>query len=225
MKKLMLVTMMLVVGLVLVLDANATDPNFDTKTGIVFMPRVTIDHKDAYTDVELLLNPDNTYEILAATPENEDKIYAIGKRGPAGGIVFYITDGGKHGLEAAPEDQAVIATWGCFSKIIVGADGFDVGTGEQNTIDILEQCNVPGIAADIAGNYTLEDYIDWFLPSWQELNFLYFQRAVVGGFENANYWSSTQFSTFDAWFQSFENGGQSTSTKNSGYRVRAIRSF
>ena len=216
---------MLIIGLMLTFNANAADPNFDTNTGIVVMPRVTLDHKEAYTDVELLLNSDNTYEILTATPENTGRVYIIGKRGPAGGIVFYITEGGKHGLEAAPEDQAMIANWGCFSQLIEGADGVDIGIGEQNTINILEQCNVPAIAAEFARNYALGDYHDWFLPSWEELNLLYFQRVAVGGFVNANYWSSTQFSSFDAWYQSFENGGQSTDTKNAGYRVRVIRTF
>ena len=31
--------------------------------------------------------------------------YVVGDVGPAGGIVFYVTDGGLHGLEAAPADQ------------------------------------------------------------------------------------------------------------------------
>jgi len=30
--------------------------------------------------------------------------YAVGDTGPAGGIVFYTSDGGLHGLEAAPAD-------------------------------------------------------------------------------------------------------------------------
>ena len=38
---------LIVAGLVLVINANATDPNFDTTTGIVSMPRVTINNKDA----------------------------------------------------------------------------------------------------------------------------------------------------------------------------------
>ena len=33
--------------------------------------------------------------------------YAIGDTGPASGIVLYVTGGGLHGLEAAPEDQTL----------------------------------------------------------------------------------------------------------------------
>ena len=168
MNKIMLATVMLVVGLVMVLDANATDPNYNTTTGIVFMPRVTVNNMDAYINVKLLLNSDGTYRILAATPENDAESYAIGDQGPAGGIVFYITDGGQHGLEAAPEDQATNADWGCYNTAIAGADGFNVGTGMQNTTDILAQCTEVDIAAEFASSYTLDGYNGWFLPSADE---------------------------------------------------------
>jgi hypothetical protein len=45
-------------------------------------------------------------------------IYAIGDTGPAGGIVFYITDDGLHGLEAAPADQSSGAEWGCIATLM-----------------------------------------------------------------------------------------------------------
>jgi hypothetical protein len=48
--------------------------------------------------------------------------YAIGDTGPAGGIVFYITDGGLHGMEATPDDQHE-GIGLCFSGVIPGADG------------------------------------------------------------------------------------------------------
>ena len=38
-------------------------------------------------------------------------IYEIGDVGPAGGWVFYVNEDGLHGLEAAPEDQAVHSPW------------------------------------------------------------------------------------------------------------------
>jgi len=225
MKKITLATVMLVTGLVMIFDANATDPNYDTTTGIVFMPRVTVNNKDAYINVELLLNPDDTYRILTATPESQAKSYAIGGQGPAGGIVFYITDGGIHGLEAAPEDQAASADWGCYNTAIDGADGFKVGTGRQNTTDILAQCTEVGIAAQFANDYTLEGYNGWFLPSIEELKLLYYQRDLVGGFTHDNYWSSTENSSFYAWLQNFGSGGQTYSTKNATLNVRAVRAF
>jgi len=41
-----------------------------------------------------------------------DKLYAFGDTGPSGvGIVFYITDGGLHGLEASTNDQSILQVW------------------------------------------------------------------------------------------------------------------
>lgn len=216
---------LVIVGLILIFDVQAADPDYETKTGILFIPRGTINHKDAYINIKLLLNPDGTYRFLAATPEQDAKVYMIGGHGPAGGIVFYITDSGIHGLEAALEDIDSNAGWGCLDRVIEGTDGFSVGTGEQNTFDILAGCNEPGIAAERADNYRFGGYRDWFLPALDELTLLYFQREIVGNFIPENYWTSTEFSEFNAWIQSFANGGQSTRTKDTFLRVRPISTY
>jgi hypothetical protein len=148
---------------------------------------------------------------------------AIGNTGPAGGIVFHITDGGLHGLEAAPADQGY-APWGCYGTEIIDANWTVVGIGAQNTAAILAQCGT-GTAADMAGAYTLNGYDDWFLPSKDELNLLYGQRAVVGGFANDYYWSSSQYNSIHAWTQFFSNGNQYNDGKNNLFRVRAVRAF
>ncbi len=72
---------------------------------------------------------------------------AIGDTGPAGGIVFYIAGDCTHGLEAALVDQSSGAEWGCIDTTISGADGTIVGTGAQNTADIIAGCSELGIAA------------------------------------------------------------------------------
>jgi hypothetical protein len=151
--------------------------------------------------------------------------YSIGDTGPAGGIVFYTTDGGQHGLEAAPADQSIRKKWGCNGVEIAGADGTAVGTGAQNTADILAGCSETGTAAKIADAYTLGGYDDWFLPSKDELNLLYGQKAVVGGFAIVNYWSSTEVNSFDALPQHFSFGYQFPTSKNDKLRVRAVRTF
>jgi hypothetical protein len=48
---------------------------------------------------------------------------------------------------------------------------------------------------------------------------------VVGGFANNNYWSSTEYSSTDAWNQNFNNGNQNNNTKNNTLPVRAVRGF
>src|SRR5262249_33736647 len=80
--------------------------------------------------------------------------YAIGDTGPAGGLIFYInassaTDGWRY-LEAAPVDQSAGARWGCFRTLIAGARGTTIGTGRQNTRDMLAACTELGTAADLS---------------------------------------------------------------------------
>jgi hypothetical protein len=170
-----------------------------------------------------------------AEPDAEPGIYEIGDFGPAGGIVFYVTDGGLHGLEAAPVDQAATAPWGCIFTEIVGAEGITIGTGAQNTADILAPapsgCNTRPIAASVAADYAGPDgnsLGEWFLPSKDELNELYLQRAIVGDFTAIDgYWSSTEESPPSAWVQSFQNGNQFNLGKNESTvtGTRAVRAF
>lgn len=152
-------------------------------------------------------------------------LYSIGGTGPAGGKVFYITEGGLHGLEAAPVDQGS-GNWGCNGAGIVGADGTAVGTGTQNTVDILIGCGEFD-AARIADNYTLNGYSDWFLPSRDELNLMYvnLHDAGMGGFSTNCYWSSSEVSDFNAACQTFSDGNQGDLSKLTPLRVRAVRAF
>jgi len=151
-----------------------------------------------------------------------------------GGKVAYILqpeDAGydvnvQHGLIAAPDDQSFTATWGCAGTLISGADGTAIGTGNQNTIDIMAGCSTAGIAARLCGDLVLGVYDDWYLPSQDELNKLYINKVAIGGFQPAVYWSSTELEIDYAAAQYFNNGAQATSFKgNTTYCVRAVRAF
>jgi hypothetical protein len=168
---------------------------------------------------------DGTAWVSLSSQGSGDVLYAIGDTGPAGGIVFYTTDGGLHGLEAAPADQSAGAEWGCYETSISGASETAVGTDAQNTEDIIDDCSETETAARIADAYKLGGYDDWFLPSKDELNLLYQQKAVVGGFANDYYWSSTEVNSRNAWNQGFFNGYQSGYGKHYPLRVRAVRAF
>jgi len=148
----------------------------------------------------------------------------IGDTGPAGGKVFYITEGGLHGLEAAPVNQADIVPWGCYGTSIAGTSTA-VGTGAANTAKIVAGCAEANTAAKVADAYSLNGYDDWYLPSKDELDLLYDQKTVVGVFANANYWSSTESDIYNAWYQYFGDGSGNGYEKYSTLPVRAVRAF
>ena len=104
-------------------------------------------------------------------------------------------------------------------------DGTAIGTGAQNTIDIMNGCATAGIAASLCGDLVLGGYSDWYLPSIDELTQLYINRVAIGGFANNFYWSSTEIYFTDAWVQDFFYGIQDYSNKSNYYDVRAVRAF
>tara|TARA_R110002012_G_scaffold321857_1_gene551910 strand:- start:3558 stop:4475 length:918 start_codon:yes stop_codon:yes gene_type:complete len=151
-----------------------------------------------------------------------------------GGIIFYIDETGQHGLVAALEDlegTSGIYEWGCIYTNILGADGQNIGTGYQNTLDIVGGCSQISIAASEALAYELEGYNDWYLPSLNELQEMYSTIGIdwaegnSGGFETNWYWSSSEQSDTKAWLVYFDDGSTHTDHKYSTGGVRVIRSF
>ncbi len=151
-----------------------------------------------------------------------------------GGIVAYVLRPGdpgydtntQHGFIIPTFDQSTQAQWGCFATALPGADGNAIGTGNQNTIDIINGCTQSNIAARICYDLVFNGYNDWFLPSKDELNKLYLNRIVVGSFTNASYWSSSENGTNGSAFsQDFTTGVQTLSTRTNTFRVRAVRVF
>ena len=150
-----------------------------------------------------------------------------------GGIVAYILQAGdpgydanvQHGLIAAPSDQGS-APWGCFGTEISGADGTAIGTGAQNTVDIMNGCSEAGIAARLCGDLVLGGYSDWYLPSKDELNLLYLNKVAIGGFASSSYWSSTEANANEAWLNAFDlSFYQYSNQKYFSVPVRAVRAF
>ena len=152
-------------------------------------------------------------------------LYAVGDTGPAGGKVFYVTDGGTQGLEASLADS-VSAVWGCGGTDISGTSTA-VGSGAANTDAIIGGCTTEtdSTAAEVAKMYELNGFTDWFLPSQDELNLLYLQKDIVGGFAGDFHWSSSQASAGNAWYQDFDGGNQRDDTKGFSFGVRAVRAF
>jgi hypothetical protein len=148
-----------------------------------------------------------------------------------GGLVIStsISHGQTHGIVLAMQDQGSFA-WGCTSKNIIGTS-FAFGTGKSNT-DYIKIGNC-GDAAAACYNLDKNGYTDWYLPSLNELGFIYNNKASLnnslisnGGTILSNYyWSSTQLNNTNAFFLNFTNGGGISFTKTYSAPVRAMRSF
>jgi hypothetical protein len=149
-----------------------------------------------------------------------------------GGKVAYILQPGDpgyvagqiHGIIAASDNQSTGAPWGCLT-IIIGETTTALGAGPTNTSAILNDCGDPGIAAKICSDLVLNGYSDWFLPSKDELNKLYENKTMIGGFHSADYWTSSEVNDQIAWVQSFVNGLQGTNFRAYPSHVRAVRAF
>lgn len=153
-----------------------------------------------------------------------------------GGIVFFTYENGLHGLIASTADQSTGTYWNRGATTpynFIGARGDGIGAGLKNTSIIIGHMgrdDVGGYAATLCNEYSVTvsgvKYGDWYLPSKYELNLLYLQKAVVGGFANNYYWSSTENDFSSAWVQSFLNGIQGPqSTYTVLHFVRAVRAF
>jgi hypothetical protein len=152
-----------------------------------------------------------------------------------GGMIAYIYQQGDqgyisgevHGIIAAEVDQSSSAEWGCVGTLINGANEEFLGSGIQNTQDILLGCNTSGTAAEICSNLVLNGFSDWFLPSISELNKI---SSILSS--QSFYWSSTQYNGTifpgtpdnNAWACLPPNTSGPRS-KDLLYNVRAIRLF
>ncbi|MEI6050789.1 MAG: DUF1566 domain-containing protein, partial [Bacteroidota bacterium] len=142
-----------------------------------------------------------------------------------GGIIFWLDASGQHGLIAATADQSTGVAWTTFINTVSNAAKDGVNGGQTNTERIINQAGAGSYAAQLCANYRDGNYADWYLPSKYELNLLYLQKDVVGGFANNFYWSSTEGSNIDASGQFFNVGAQYFFSKGNMYYVRAVRAF
>jgi DUF1680 family protein len=159
-----------------------------------------------------------------------------GDIGPSGGFIFYknpnyAADGWRY-LEAAPFDQSAGAVWGSFRKLIPGARGTAIGSGRQNTADMLAGGVERGSAADLCANLKINGVAGWFLPSRDELSVMYRNLAAkgLGDFrtsgvrDNFSYWASSQQTADMSAHTDFADlGRQHGDDKDFPRRVRAIR--
>ncbi len=245
--------------------AKPTTTTVAPTTTTTVAPTTTTTTVAPTTTTTTTVAPTTTTTTVAPTCAPLISVCAVGDTGPGGGIVFYVasspfTQTGATGsmctnackyLEAAPTNWLSDAgdptrTWSAVANqetAVTGADATDIGSGYQNSLDIVAQSgNEPASsAAVLARNYTTGSKSDWFLPSNLELNELckYARTQTTGdtsvacassgtlraGFAAGGYRSSSEGLAFTAWYQRFNYGDQFNVNKDATFYVRPVRAF
>jgi len=158
--------------------------------------------------------------------------YKIGDTGPAGGIIFFdkgnTRDGWRY-LEAAPAntEKTCIMSGG----IMVSSKEQRVGFGKENTKSIMKYFEENGgevnTSAWICDNLVLNGFDDWYLPSSDELMYIYsnLYSNGFGNFKRDKYWSSTNWGLWAYHFIDFAKGEKGNDTSSYKHLVRAVRRF
>jgi hypothetical protein len=146
-----------------------------------------------------------------------------------GGIIFYVTDNGQHGLiadSADLHDTTDTITWANIDTTLLNASLSGTGGGYTNTERIVVNQGAGNYAANLCANDTTGGFGDWFLPSATELIILYQQQQVIGNFNSsATYWSSTENANTTASALNFSTGVSMSIPKATAGNVRAILAF
>ena len=181
---------------------------------------------DNLSDNEVVNNSQSTENSLSSNELTSTLTpsFSVGEKGPAGGIVFHVIENGLHGMEVAPIDSSS-AVWDFYGKSLPADTHNEVGAGKANTAAIIACSGESMNAGKVAGNYVLNNFNDWYLPSRDELKLLYGQKSFVSGFTSNIYWSSSEIGTAVAWSLDFIDGRQDYGQKDEVHGVRAIRTF
>ncbi|MCS5663793.1 MAG: DUF1566 domain-containing protein [Flavobacteriales bacterium] len=197
---------------------------------------------DSYYEWGCYGTTDGTEGCLDANATNYDVDATVQAEDEWGNLLCAYTS-----CDDVPSDGCLFAEWGVlgtfytpgdcssFGGTPCGGEGdMTMGTGLQNTLDIVSGCSETPIAASEALAYEAEGYNDWYLPSLYELIVMYMTigqggtNGNLGGFSNweNRYWSSSENATTPSAFSfNFGEGYMHLSSKISTGRVRVIRAF
>ncbi|MFM1864016.1 MAG: hypothetical protein RLZ26_2538 [Pseudomonadota bacterium] len=141
------------------------------------------------------------------------------------GSVYAGALGDNHLITTAADEG--LFTWNKGQGIwtVTGATSTNDGLANTNTLVALADAGAPYIAANACRALGSE----WYLPSRDELNVLYTNRAAIGGFDLSGswppgwYWSSSESVSDSSRYQRFSDGAQTTSFKHYGMSIRCVR--
>jgi hypothetical protein len=225
------------------INATPAGMSFNISTGALTGTPTTVASSTVYTITANNASGSAT-QTFTLTVSAAAVIYNVGDTGPGGGKIFYkaatpFACGPTLNLtctylEAAPPTGGVIdnagrawSTGGNQTVSVSGAYDVAIGTGYKNSLAIAAQSgNVAASSAAVqARAYAGGSKTDWYLPSKDELTELWTLKNTVGGFENTNYWSSSEFDPTNGWRRAFQGSSQSGGGKNNAFYYRPIRAF
>jgi hypothetical protein len=225
------------------INATPAGMSFNTITGALTGTPTSVASATAYTITATNASGSAT-QTFTLTVNAAAVIYNVGDTGPGGGKIFYkaatpFACGPSLNLsctylEAAPALNGVIdnagrawSTGGNQNISVPDANGIVIGTGYKNSLAIAAQTgNVTASSAAMAARaYSGGSKTDWYLPSKDELTELWTRKITVGGFENTNYWSSSEFNASNGWRRAFQGSSQSGGGKSNAFYYRPIRAF
>ncbi|MBL7886690.1 MAG: hypothetical protein JNJ52_08080 [Flavobacterium sp.] len=207
-----------------------------------------------FTSIMYGLVPNTTYYVrayatnVAGTAYGNQQTFtagpnlAIGSFHQGGLIAYFLqpSDPGYvgpnlNGIIISPNVVGTGVQWGCIGTLISGASGNTIGSGAQNTTDIVTGCTSPGIAAQLCDNLVLNGYSDWFLPSNADWIAMCSGTAISNNVISnvTGYWTSNQvdantaniiFNNYPSYTGYIGNVTKNDTNSYGGY-VRAIRMF
>ena len=122
-----------------------------------------------------------------------------------------------------PEDNSSSVVWGSYGTTINATSTND---GETNTATITSALGDNGgtpYAAYICDTLSAYGFSDWYLPSKDELNAMYNDRFIIGGFTTNMYWSSSEYDDVQSYGLSFGSGMLIPRPKDNNLSVRCVR--
>jgi len=210
---------------------------YSTSSNPTIANGITIDGSGIGTYISAIngLLPNTTYYVRAyatnilGTAYGNQVIFttqalAIGQN-YLGGVIAYIDGSGLHGLIAAPSDQSNGIFWHASASGITGATATAIGTGNANTNTIVASYGTENNAALLCNNLILNGYSDWYLPSKDEMTYLFTNSNAIGGFTTNFYWTSSEVNAGLAISFDFFNGNNGNYNKTNINYVRAVRTF
>jgi hypothetical protein len=194
---------------------------------------------------------DSSYLSASSSQISFSLVYQVGDTGPGGGKIFMTPSAGANtttkyfesavsGWNGSATDT--LAPWCSITNQQLGSSGvapqlLTIGSGSANTNAMVAVGKCTSGAGNVARAYSGGGLYDWYLPSLGELQEMYSQRTMIGGFnlmtEVGNsrsthaYWSSSEDGSQNFYARSwhFVDNGNDNWSKSLQFGVRPIRSF